>query len=294
MDRQCKTNNLHMDRQCKKTTAIYIWTVHIYRLYRRQCAKYTYMYSVRLVYYRDILNYQRHIIHRMGTSTLCTVSIHNVVIMCQPEAIQNTEAKTSESTTCLNAACDRITYTGDYGDPKPLKWPNWCPHQSRCITWRVFDISCSPTQPFSGSSNPPPARHWRAHLCPLPHCHITSVCCWRSPHPPKCGFVTTNHGSSHVRPIRTFHFLHGPKHILRAPHAPLCQAHAASARRCSHVCPWATHCAKACSTSQPKGDYADTRTRCTMRRTPRCQGHLWKTQASGILAWHAARRSRIH
>ncbi len=63
----------------KKTTAIYIWTVHIYRLYRRQCAKYTYMHSVRLVYYRDILNYQRHIIHRMCTSTLCTVSIHNVV-----------------------------------------------------------------------------------------------------------------------------------------------------------------------------------------------------------------------
>ncbi len=59
--RQCKknNNNLHMDRQCKKnqqqftygqtvqkTTAIYIWTVHIYRLYRRQCAKYTYIYSV--------------------------------------------------------------------------------------------------------------------------------------------------------------------------------------------------------------------------------------------------------
>ncbi len=108
MDRQCKktTNNLHMDRQCKKnctgaftvlqtvqkkqqqftygqtvqkTTAIYIWTVHIYRLYRRQCAKYTYIYSVHIVYYRDILNYQRHIIHRMYTSTLCTVSIHNVV-----------------------------------------------------------------------------------------------------------------------------------------------------------------------------------------------------------------------
>ncbi len=97
MDRQCKkklhwsiysapdsakknnNSNLHMDRQCKKTTAIYIWTVHIYRLYRRQCAKYTYIYSVRLVYYKDILNYQRHIIHRMGTSTLCTVSIHNVV-----------------------------------------------------------------------------------------------------------------------------------------------------------------------------------------------------------------------
>ncbi len=95
MDRQCKktTNNLQMDRQCKKaalghlqcsrqckkTTAIYIWTVHIYRLYRRQCAKYTYIYSVHIVYYKDTLNYQRHIIHRMGTSTLCTVSVHNVV-----------------------------------------------------------------------------------------------------------------------------------------------------------------------------------------------------------------------
>ncbi len=63
----------------KKTTTIYIWTVHIYRLYRRQCAKYTYIYSVHIVYYKDTLNYQRHIIHRMGTSTLCTVSIHNVV-----------------------------------------------------------------------------------------------------------------------------------------------------------------------------------------------------------------------
>ncbi len=76
---QKSNSNLHMDRQCKKATAIYIWTVHIYRLYRRQCAKYTYIYSVHIVYYRDILNYQRHIIHRMGTSTLCTVSIHNVV-----------------------------------------------------------------------------------------------------------------------------------------------------------------------------------------------------------------------
>ncbi len=74
-----KNSNLHMDRQCKKATAIYIWTVHIYRLYKRQCAKYTYIYSVHIVYYKDILNYQRHIIHRMGTSALCTVSIHNVV-----------------------------------------------------------------------------------------------------------------------------------------------------------------------------------------------------------------------
>ncbi len=110
MDRQCKKNNKQftygqtVQKNCtgaftvlqtvqkktttaiyiwtdsaKKTTAIYIWTVHIYRLYRRQCAKYTYIYSVHIVYYKDILNYQRHIIHRMGTSTLCTVSIHNVV-----------------------------------------------------------------------------------------------------------------------------------------------------------------------------------------------------------------------
>ncbi len=44
-----------------------------------------------------------------------------------------------------------------------LKLPNQCPRQSRCITWRVLEISCPPTQPFSGSSNLPPARHWRAH-----------------------------------------------------------------------------------------------------------------------------------
>ncbi len=82
MDRQCKKTaleHLQCSRQCKKTTTIYIWTVHIYRLYRRQCAKYTYIYSVHIVYYKDTLNYQRHIIHCMGTSTLCTVSIHNVV-----------------------------------------------------------------------------------------------------------------------------------------------------------------------------------------------------------------------
>ncbi len=53
-----------------KKTTIYIWTVHIYRLYRRQCAKYTSIYSVHIVYYKDILSYQLHIIHRMGTSTL--------------------------------------------------------------------------------------------------------------------------------------------------------------------------------------------------------------------------------
>ncbi len=80
MDRQCKKNNsnLHMDRQCKKQQQ-FTYGQYIFTDCYRQCAKYTYIYSVRLVYYRDILNYQRHIIHRMGTSTLCTVSIHNVV-----------------------------------------------------------------------------------------------------------------------------------------------------------------------------------------------------------------------
>ncbi len=36
---------------------------------------------IHIVYYKDILNYQRHIIHRMGTSTLCTVSISVVTIL---------------------------------------------------------------------------------------------------------------------------------------------------------------------------------------------------------------------
>ncbi len=48
----------------KKTTTIYIWTVHIYRLYRRQCAKYTYIYSVHIVYYKDsIINTQLSATH---------------------------------------------------------------------------------------------------------------------------------------------------------------------------------------------------------------------------------------
>ncbi len=67
---QKKQQQFTYGQTVQKTTAIYIWTVHIYRLYRRQCAKYTYIYSVRLVYYRDILNYQRHIIHRMRTYCL--------------------------------------------------------------------------------------------------------------------------------------------------------------------------------------------------------------------------------
>ncbi len=101
------TNNLHMDRQCKKKQqTIYIWTDSAKKLHwsiysapdsaKKKQQQFTYgqyiftdctednvqnthTYTQYTVYYKDILNYQRHIIHRMGTSTLCTVSIHNVV-----------------------------------------------------------------------------------------------------------------------------------------------------------------------------------------------------------------------
>ncbi len=128
MDRQCKkttnnyiwtdsakkttTNNLHMDRQCKKKklhwsitvlqtvqktnkkkTTIYIWTVHIYRLYRRQCAKYTYIYSVHIVYYKDTLNYQRHIIHPLHIIhtlyTLDTSMHHRIKLEHNPQSMQS-------------------------------------------------------------------------------------------------------------------------------------------------------------------------------------------------------------
>ncbi len=109
-------NNLHMDRQCKKKQqTIYIWTdsakknnkqftygqtvqksctgaftvlqtvqknnnnLHMDSTYLQTIQKTVCKIHVHIVYYKDILNYQRHIIHRMGTSTLCTLSIHNVV-----------------------------------------------------------------------------------------------------------------------------------------------------------------------------------------------------------------------
>ncbi len=62
--------------QTVQKTTIYIWTVHIYRLYRRQCAKYTYIYTY--IYYKDILNFQTHYTP-YGHTTLCTLSIHYVV-----------------------------------------------------------------------------------------------------------------------------------------------------------------------------------------------------------------------
>ncbi len=96
MDRQCKkkpTNNLHMDRQCKKTALEHLqcsrqckkkhqqftYGQYIFTDCTEDNVQNTHTYTQYIVYYKDTLNYQRHIIHRMGTSTLCTVSIHNVV-----------------------------------------------------------------------------------------------------------------------------------------------------------------------------------------------------------------------
>ncbi len=76
----------------KKTTAIYIWTDSAKKQQQFTYGQYiftdctednvqnTHTYThIHILYYKDILNYQRHIIHHMGTSALCTVSIHNVV-----------------------------------------------------------------------------------------------------------------------------------------------------------------------------------------------------------------------
>ncbi len=65
--RQCKKNYLHMD-------STYLQTV------QKTCAKNTYIYSVHIVYYKDILSYQLHIIHCMYTSTLCT---HLYIVICE-------------------------------------------------------------------------------------------------------------------------------------------------------------------------------------------------------------------
>ncbi len=58
----------------KQNTTIYIWTVHIYRLYRRQCAKCTYIYSVHTVYYKDILSYQYTNTHYTPYIHVCIMS----------------------------------------------------------------------------------------------------------------------------------------------------------------------------------------------------------------------------
>ncbi len=58
-----------MDRQCKNKQKYQQFTYGQYIFTdctEDNVAKYTYIYSVRLVYYKDILNYQRHIIHRYG------------------------------------------------------------------------------------------------------------------------------------------------------------------------------------------------------------------------------------
>ncbi len=65
--------------------------------------------------------------------------------------------------------------------PAP-QWPKRCPHHSRCITWRVLDLSCPPPNPTVAAVT----RRQHAtgeHTPALLHYHTTSVRCWRSPHP---------------------------------------------------------------------------------------------------------------
>ncbi len=73
-----------VQKKTKKTTTIYIWTVHIYRLYRRQCAKYTYIYSVHTVYYKDILRYQCTNTHYTPYLHVCimSTSMHSNMWRC--------------------------------------------------------------------------------------------------------------------------------------------------------------------------------------------------------------------
>ncbi len=81
MDRQCKKTaleHLQCSRQCKKKQQQFTYGQYIFTDCTEDNVQNTHTYTQYTVYYKDILNYQRHIIHRMGTSTLCTVSIHNV------------------------------------------------------------------------------------------------------------------------------------------------------------------------------------------------------------------------
>ncbi len=68
----------------KPQTTIYIWTVHIYRLYRKQCAKYTYctytQYTQCTIKTYLVTNTPIHIIHRMYTSALCP---HLCIVICE-------------------------------------------------------------------------------------------------------------------------------------------------------------------------------------------------------------------
>ncbi len=66
--RQCR-NNLHTD------------STYTYRLYRRQCAKYTYIYSAHTVYYKDILSTNTHYTPYVHVYIMYT-SIHSNMWRC--------------------------------------------------------------------------------------------------------------------------------------------------------------------------------------------------------------------
>ncbi len=89
--------------QNKNKNKMYIWTVHIYRLYRRQCAKYTYIYSVHTVYYKDILSYQYTLY------TVCT-RLHYVhylyIVLCEGAIDYTFTADGCATDSC--ARCNRL------------------------------------------------------------------------------------------------------------------------------------------------------------------------------------------
>ncbi len=73
-------------RQCKKTAKkkyvikkkLHIDSTYTYRLYRRQCAKYIYIYSVHIVYYKDILSHK----YTLYTFYIMYTSVHSNMWRC--------------------------------------------------------------------------------------------------------------------------------------------------------------------------------------------------------------------
>ncbi len=127
-----------------------------------------------------------------------------------------------------------------------------------------MDTSCPPTQPYSGSSNPPPARHWRTNPCPS-----------RIAIPPQFAaddLLTLQNADSSLRTMAT-HMSNPLEHSISST-----DLNTSSELRTLHSVKHMLHlrdgvhtyvpepltAPKLCSTSRPEGDYADTRTQYTM------------------------------
>ncbi len=64
-------------QKTKQNKQQFTYGQYIFTDYTEDNVQNTHTYTQYTVYYKDILNYQLHIIHRMGASTLCTLSIHS-------------------------------------------------------------------------------------------------------------------------------------------------------------------------------------------------------------------------